>query len=162
MAGPFDARSIANRILDHAEHQGLHLTVMQLLKLVYLAHGWWLTFSGGNPLTTIRPEAWKYGPVHRDVYNSFRHFGSNPIVGRAVDSATGFEYREQVSDDIDQLLAQVVSSYGKHHAFTLSDIMHKPGTPWSVTSETRGHYAPIEDDLIREHFDDIRQQRPAG
>jgi len=162
LMGPFDPRTIANRMLDYAEQQGLHLTVMHLLKLVYLAHGWWLTFSNGSPLTTAKPEAWRYGPVYRDVYNAFIRYGRGPVIGRAVDGATGYEYREDMSEEVEHLLEHIVSSYGKHYAFTLSKSTNKPAGPWSVTVEKRGYYAPIEHDMIRKHFDGLRQKPAAA
>lgn len=157
--GPYDSRAVANRILDIASELGLKLTVMQLLKLVYLAHGWWLTFSGGQPLTTTAPQAWQYGPVHPEVYRAFRHYGRNPIEGRAINRVTGYPYQDNFSQDVDHMLRQVVSSYGKHHAFSLSDMMHRPGTPWSITNERHGDYSPIPNDLIRQHFDKLRNER---
>ena len=36
---------------------------MQLLKLIYVAHGWHLETSSGNPLIQNKIEAWKFGQV---------------------------------------------------------------------------------------------------
>lgn len=159
LMGPFDSRSIANRILDIADRQGKSLTVMQLLKLVYLAHGWWLSFSGGKPLTDTSPQAWQYGPVHPEVYRAFRHHGRSPIRGRAIDAATGFEFRNTFPHEVDSLIEQVVRSYGDHHAFTLSNIMHQPGTPWHQVNSKYGDYAPIDNSVIQARFDELRRQR---
>jgi uncharacterized phage-associated protein len=161
MMGPFDSRAIANRILDIADRKSKPLTLMQLLKLVYLAHGWWLTFSNGKPLTDTEPQAWQYGPVHPQVYRAFRHYGRSPISGRAINSVTGRPYDAEFGGDVDQLLEQVVDSYGSYHAFSLSDMMHRPGTPWTITNSQHGDYAPIPSDLIKKHFDDIRAGRAA-
>ena len=156
--GPFDSRAIANKILDYADQNDTPLTIMQLLKLVYLAHGWWLTFTNGHPLTSTLPQAWKYGPVYREVYNAFSRFDRRPITGRAVDPITGFEFYADMSNEVKAILEEVVLSYGKHHAFVLSDLMHKPGTPWSITVEEFGYYKPIKNDLIQREFDGLRQQ----
>jgi uncharacterized phage-associated protein len=157
--GPFDSRAIANRILDIASERGLRLTMMQLLKLVYIAHGWWLTYSNGRPLTTDKPQAWQYGPVHPLVYRAFRQFGAQPISGRAYDPETGFAYSANVSSDVDSVLESVVQSYGPLHAYRLSDMTHQPGTPWDRATKTWGNYAPISDMSIKEHFDELRRQR---
>lgn len=156
--GPFDARAIANAILDVSHKRGTDVTLMQLIKLVYLAHGWWLAFSR-EPLTSSDPQAWQYGPVHPQVYKAFKKFGSSPITERAIDGSTRLEYREALPEEVRDLLEGVVDSYGDMHAFKLSDIMHQPGTPWSITKDNTGLYSPIPSDLIRRHFDELRQQQ---
>lgn len=157
--GPFDSRAIANRILEIAEAKGIRLTMMQLLKLVYIAHGWWLTHSKGQPLTSDRPQAWQYGPVHPAVYRAFRHFGSRHITQKARDPETGFEFSAEIPPDINGLLESVVESYGGFHAYRLSDMTHQPGTPWDRATKQWGNYAPITDDSIKEHFDELRRER---
>jgi uncharacterized phage-associated protein len=162
MTSGHDSRAVANQILDIAEQQGIKLTLMQLIKLVYLAHGWWLTFSDGKPLTSSSPQAWQYGPVHPEVYRAFKRYGRGHISGRAVNNLTGFEYSEDFTADELALLEQVVASYGKYHAFTLSDIMHRPGTPWSTVNSEFGDYSPIPNNIIKRHFDDLREERNVG
>ncbi|MEJ1998904.1 MAG: DUF4065 domain-containing protein, partial [Maritimibacter sp.] len=111
--GSYDSRVVANRILEIAETKGIKLTLMQLLKLVYIAHGWWLSFSNGRPLTSDTPQAWQYGPVYPAVYNAFRRYGSREIEHKASDLITGYEYSGSFSSDVDRLLEQVVESYGR-------------------------------------------------
>lgn len=155
---PLDSRAVANRILEIAESKDITLTMMQLQKLVYIAHGWWLAFSN-TPLTKDSPEAWQYGPVYRSVYNSFRGSGSQPIRRRASDPITGLLFSGEFSSDADGLLDQIVDSYGKMHAFQLSDITHQENTPWSKASSESGYYATISNSMIKEHFDDLRKER---
>lgn len=155
----FDSRAVANKILDIAKGKEIKLTMMQLLKLVYIAHGWWLTFSDGKPLTSDSPQAWQYGPVHPAVYNAFRRNGSAHIQHKATDPDTGLEFIGEFNSDIIRVLDQVVESYGKLHAFRLSDMTHQMGTPWDQASKQWGNYAPISNAIIKDHFDDIRQQR---
>lgn len=54
-----DARAVANYMLAVAEKKGMTLTPMQVLKLVYLAHGWSLAWFG-RPLIRDDVEAWDY------------------------------------------------------------------------------------------------------
>jgi len=164
LMGPFDSRAVANRILDSAERLGKRLTMMQLIKLVYIAHGWWLKASNGQPLTQDTPEAWQYGPVNRKVYQAFRSFGSRqiPVGYRASDPATGFPYFGSFSKPQVQMIDSVVSNYGDMHAYRLSDITHQPGTPWSIASENHGYYAPIPNELVHSHFNDLYRQRTAS
>lgn len=155
----FDSRVIANRILEIADSKNIDLTMMQLLKLVYIAHGWWLTYSNGEPLTSDKPQAWQYGPVYPAVYKSFRHFGPQHITQRARDIETGFEYSSTLPNDIDTVLDSVVESYGRMHAYRLSDMTHQTGTPWDQATKQWGNYAPIADASIKDHFDGLRRER---
>ncbi len=162
MSGPYSSLAVANKILDIAKQKSIKLTMMQLLKLVYISHGWWLTFSEGKPLTSDTPQAWQYGPVYPEVYKAFRGSGSSKITRRAVDPDTGLEPYERISEEATELLEQVVDAYGNLHAYVLSDMTHEDGTPWSQASKEGGYYAPIPNSLIKEHFDDLRKQRTAG
>jgi uncharacterized phage-associated protein len=65
------AFTVADEILKIAKRKGLHITPMQLLKLVYIAHGWSLAILGRD-LFPDRIEAWKYGPVIPDLYRATR------------------------------------------------------------------------------------------
>jgi uncharacterized phage-associated protein len=156
--GAHDPRAIANRILDVCEAKGIRVTLMQLIKLVYLADGWSLALRN-EPLSKHSPQAWQYGPVYPTVYKAFKKFGSGAIKEHATDSATGVEFAESFSDDEIALIEQVVDSYGRMHAFRLSEIMHRAGTPWTKTVSESGHYAEIPLGIIAEHFKGLRDQR---
>ena len=73
--------TIANRLLEIAnERQQLTFTPMQLLKLVYIAHGWMLGLYR-RPLIQDDVQAWQYGPVIPTLYNKIRQFKSSPVQG---------------------------------------------------------------------------------
>jgi uncharacterized phage-associated protein len=156
--GGHDPRAIANKILDICEAKGIRVTLMQLIKLVYLADGWSLALRN-EPLSKHNPQAWQYGPVYPTVYKSFKRFGSSAIVEHAADPATGVEIAEPFSEDELALLEQVVDSYGRLHAFRLSEIMHRAGTPWTTTVNESGVYAEIPLAIIAEHFKALRNER---
>ncbi|MCD8455896.1 DUF4065 domain-containing protein [Xylella taiwanensis] len=46
---------------------------MQVLKLVYIAHGWHLGFRQ-EPLLNKRVEAWRHGPVIRSLYEKVKKY----------------------------------------------------------------------------------------
>src|SRR5277367_2017193 len=79
---PYDSKAVANYFLDRADQSGKKLDPMQLLKLVYFAHGWYLADSGA-PLIDEMVEAWRYGPVIPSLYHEFKAFGKNPITRKA-------------------------------------------------------------------------------
>lgn len=157
MAG-HDARAIANHILDMAKEQGREITVMQLLKLIYIANGWsWALL--GKQLVRDPVEAWQYGPVYRSVYRDFNKFGSQPITEKSAMLDGALPYSSPLMDDERELLRGVTVHYGKLHAFRLSDMTHEPGTPWSQIKENKGTYAEIPQKLIKSHFEKLRDDQ---
>lgn len=81
-APPFDARSVANFILDLAERDDRSVSNLVLQKLAYFAHGTFLSRTG-RPLVAGEFEAWKHGPVHPHIYNAFKGYGAEAIQRRA-------------------------------------------------------------------------------
>lgn len=150
-----DARQIANWFIRRAQEDGRELSIMTILKLVYVAHGWHLEIKDA-PLFPNRIEAWKFGPVVPDVYRAFRDQGvtvRNPV-GRAPDG--------QIDEAQQKLLEQVWTIYGNLSAFRLSEITHVPGGPWDVATRMAGHYARIPDDLIKGHYQELRRRARAA
>ncbi|MEN2785816.1 Panacea domain-containing protein [Sphingomonas qilianensis] len=150
--------AVANAVLDEARVQGKSLTIMQLLKLVYIAHGWSLALLKA-PLVDQQPEAWQHGPVFPSVYREFRRFGSQPIVGNAV-GPFGMVPTAKLSSQQSAVIQSVVKSYGDMHAFSLSRITHEPGTPWSQTYRGGlGNSDEIPNAIISEHYTKLADER---
>ena len=151
---PFDARAVANAILAKATARGQSLTLMQLIKLVYLAHGWSLSILN-RPLVKSEVQAWQYGPVYPEVYSAFKRFGSGAITLPAVSKSTGATYEASLDKDDEELLDAVLDAYGELHAFQLSNMLHRPGTPWTKVFYESGPYSVIPNPLIKEHYDGL-------
>ena len=152
----YSSLAVANRILQIASSENKNLTIMQLIKLVYIAHGWALALLN-RPLVTDRVEAWQHGPVYPDIYNEFRGSGWQPITRKAIDRWSGVAIDADFDADELSIIEKVVEAYGNFHAFELSSRTHQPDTPWSkVFDEGRGKFAPIGNRLIKEHFDQLR------
>ncbi len=61
-----------------AERSGWSLSNLELQKLLYLAHMFYLG-RAGEPLVHGQFEAWDYGPVHPDLYHKAKIFGSDSV-----------------------------------------------------------------------------------
>ena len=155
--GAHDPRAIANKILDIRAEAGQPITIMQLIKLAYIADGWTLAFLN-KPLANETPEAWQYGPVFRSIYNAFSGIGARPVTGRAYVHGTQIPISEEFSIEENAIVRMVVDSYGKLSAFTLSNLTHQPGTPWSKAYD-KGLYADISTDEMRTHFKSLKAKR---
>jgi uncharacterized phage-associated protein len=80
----YDPKAIANYFIARAAADGKRLTPLQLIKLVYIAHGWYLGLTG-EPLINEPPEAWQYGPVIPSLYPSSAYSLSSPIISSLED-----------------------------------------------------------------------------
>lgn len=146
----YDARSIANWFVRRAAQNGARLSIMQLLKLTYIAHGWHLEVFR-KPLISNRIEAWQYGPVIPDVYNNFRSQGVH--VGMPLPA-----FDAELSADKQSFLEEIYSIYGNMSPFHLSELTHVAGGPWDTSWRIGGRYAPIPDDVILAHYDRKRAE----
>ena len=147
----YDSRAIANRILDIAQRKGRSLTIMQLVKLIYFAQGWYLAFTD-RPLTSNSAQAWQYGPVYPLVYKVYSGAGSRPITGPILNKSTGEPYKADLSEEEEDLLEWIVDEYGAMHAFDLSKQTHADDGPWKAVVDSSGYYSEIPNSLLKAYF----------
>lgn len=154
----FSPLAVANAVLEEAERQGKRLTIMQLLKLVYIAHGWSLALLNA-PLVNEEPEAWQHGPVFPSIYRAFRRFGSGPITEPAS-TPFGPLAAADLSDQQRSVIQSVVQGYGDKHAFSLSRMTHQPDTPWArVYRNGLGSSDDIPNEIIADHYRKLARER---
>lgn len=141
------AAQIANYFL---EASGGTLTPLQLLKLVYIAHGWSFPLRQGPLLdqTLERIEAWQYGPVIPDLYHATKVYRGDPV------SSPIPTYGSELTSAEKPLLAAVFKSYGRFSGGQLSAMTHRPGTPWDIAWK-RGKNSQITDDMIAAHYKEL-------
>lgn len=144
------ALQVANEIIKEGRAVGLQFTQMQLLKLVYIAHGWYLAATN-TPLIGDEIQAWKYGPVIPNLYSEISKYGSNPIPGEILCVDGSFDSTSK------RVINFVVRNYGKLSAFKLSEITHGTNTPWSKTYGF-GWAESIPDSEIMQHYKDLSQK----
>ena len=89
-----DAKRVAEYILWLANRDRNPLTPMQVLKLVYICHGWMLGLTG-RPLIRESAQAWTYGPVVPSVYHQYKTWGGNSILDGPESKPKGFEPIEE-------------------------------------------------------------------
>ena len=146
-----DARVVANRFLELARENGKRLTSMQLIKLVYIAHGWTLALLN-RPLIRQDVEAWQYGPVIRDVYNETRRHGRSPI------SSSIAAPLESIDESEGSIIKQVFDLYGDMPGIALSNVTHMRGTPWEQTYD--GAFGTvISNSVIAAHYRKLAEQQ---
>ena len=140
------AKFVANEFLSLANAEARQLTNMQLQKLVFLAHGYALGLTGLS-MYHNNTHAWQWGPVIPRLYKALQKFGSGRVTGPiAVDDPS-----ESLDETQTVVLKGVLEVYKKFSGAQLSDITHRPGSPWSKTWETdKFGVIPIDD--IRDYY----------
>lgn len=160
MAIPYTPLAIANNFLERFGSDGIEH--MKLQKLVYCSYGWWLSVYKleGERLTSEGPEIWRHGPVFGSLYHALKVFGRAPIT--EPKSSSPFSVPDNVDEHdegVRNLIGWIWGRYGHMSSFALSDITHKPGTPWHrVATENNFSVAfntDIPDVYIYEEFSEL-------
>lgn len=148
----YSSVSVANRILELAEREKDTVTPMQLMKLVYLCHGWMLGLYGRH-LVRDPIEAWRYGPVIKALYDVIRDYRSNP-----VNHPVGSDPTPSFDDLEENIIQQVYEKYGKFSGIQLSSLTHLEGSPWYETWNRKGINSVISNDLIEDYFNRLARE----
>jgi uncharacterized phage-associated protein len=162
---PYDSRAVANFLLDLAEERKLFLTQLSLYKIIYFAHGWYLS-SFEEPLILQDFEAWKFGPVVKVLHNEFGRFRSRPITARARKLDIYSNQHKEVTADLamadKNFVVSTFDAYHVHDAWKLSEMTHEIGSPWDLlwnASEPTGRLGlRLRNREIKAHFDGMSQR----
>jgi uncharacterized phage-associated protein len=146
---PYSAIKIANEFLRlaAADKPPRALTPLQLIKLVYIAHGWSLVHLQ-QPLLNEPPQAWKYGPVVPSLYHAIKQFGAG-AVRWPIEGDTD---PQEISAEGLALIKAVYEAYGRLSGVQLSNMTHQPNTPWSQAWTSAGKNAVISNNIIQDHY----------
>lgn len=141
----YKSTCIAKAFLDRATRENKTFTPMQLIKLVYLAHGWMLALYN-RPLTDETIEAWQYGPVIPDLYHAIKQYRGNPV--QTIDCEDAI-----LDDDASDVIDQVYQQYGHLNGIKLSMVTHEKNSPWEKT--WNNNKVIISNDLITDYYQEL-------
>ena len=138
----YDVRSIANWCIARAKREKVTVTKMWLNKIVYFIYERAL-IDIKVLLTPARLEAWEYGPVFREIYLSFpKKFDFTYYQRYNVKKRQSEEARDEFECEDLRIFDQVWLEFGHLTASKLTNISHKPGSPWSRIWTYRGKANP--------------------
>ncbi len=165
----YSAKAVANAFLDIAEANEKRVSPLKLQKLVYLAHGWNLAIQGQPLVDDEYAEAWQYGPVFPSLYHEFKDFGKSPVTSKAseFDMTEAFDYNmyqpeiPEADKESWDLLDRIWEIYGQFSGLVLSDVTHRPNTPWHQIWNSSGgrRNADIPNEIIKSHYEDLAKSR---
>jgi uncharacterized phage-associated protein len=159
---PYKALAVANFFIEKARQEGKEdLTPLKLLKLIYIAHGWYLALMESS-LIEEPIEAWRFGPVVSTIYQEFKHYGNSNIEapGKEIkfEGAIAKNAVPEINKNDEETLAllnRVWEVYKKHTAIQLANWTHLPEGPWYKEWVEDGNTYPghvISNNLIKEYF----------
>ena len=140
------------------------LTPLQVIKLVYIAHGYSLALLH-KPLIKEAVEAWRYGPVVPSVYHGAKKYGGKPIdellySGIKADDAQSLDgvkklFDEWIHADQREILDGVFESYGDFTGLELVEMTHDEGSPWDLYYRRGTVKRQIPDDAIKAYYAEV-------
>ncbi len=144
----YDPLTIAARFTQLANVDGKTFTQMQLQKLTYIAHGFKLAATAGQPMVSDEVNAWKFGPVFPELYHALKYYGGGGV--------PAFLPAEKISDLDDSIIQAVYHTYGNMSGIQLSERTHMQGTPWyqiwhGENGRSRNH-AVIPNEVIMNYY----------
>ena len=152
----YTPQHIANYFLERAELEGRPIKPLKLIKLVYIAYGWYLALTG-KKLYNEEIEAWQHGPVIPSIYHEFKEFGSGTINRRAYD--LDLDTLESFAPQIDEgdgevrlILDRVWAAYARFSGWDLRQKTHEKNSPWSKVYKENARGIALLDEDIRQHF----------
>jgi uncharacterized phage-associated protein len=136
-----NALAVANYFVDLAKRDRKPITLLGLVKRVYIAHGFSLAIFHKSLLDPRfdKVEAWRYGPVIPCVYHSFKQFRANPITEKTdvmewndSDCTLTFHAPELKDGEAKKIVEMVWKRYSGMSDSQLVTLTHKKGSPWDV------------------------------
>lgn len=117
---------------------------LKLQKLLYYSQGCYLALKD-RPLFDEEIEAWTYGPVVPEIYQTYKKFGNLGI------DTTQMSFNPEIinSDDI-TILEEVYDEFGQFSASKLVKMTHEE-TPWKSTYSPYSNNT-ISKDVIKKYF----------
>jgi uncharacterized phage-associated protein len=149
----YNCFDIAKEFLSLAKDEGKIIPPMKLLKLTYIAHGYYLGFGKG-PLIEDRIEAWKYGPVIPELYHATKKFGSYPVDYDYIDLISANE----LSSEDKHFISLIWNNYKQLGGLQLSTLTHQENTPWALTYDG-DFYKVISNEVIESYYKKLIDER---
>jgi len=146
MKGIYDSAEVANFFLRKAQKENVPISMLKIVKLCYVAHGFYLGLTG-RPLIREQVQAWQYGPVIPSLYHEFKSFGRTAIdrlasVFSLPKLAVTFPKIPKKDIENRAILSKVWESYKDCSGVSFINLTHAEGTPW------KEHYRDGEKNIV--------------
>ena len=163
----YSAQLIADYVIASG---GGMLTPLQVIKLVYISHGYTLAVCD-RPLVPDKVEAWRYGPVIPSIYNTLKKYGGDPVPSSVYcGTMAGTDATEKQKEFLTSIipykakavLDRVLKMYGKLTGIELMKLTHKKGSPWSTYYKKGVRRIVIPNRAIKKHYEELLSSDNSG
>lgn len=149
----YSAIDVAKRFLELAQAENMGLTNMKLQKLVFFSQVVAMTMFD-QPIHGNASLAWDFGPVVKELYDVVFALAvpkkNKEISLDEPDVSAAFANAAKIDDGEALGITRAVwNKFKNWSAFRLSDLTHRPGSPWATVYATN-QYAVIPLELIKE------------
>ena len=115
---------IANHIIQWHLSRGLSITPLRVIKLTYMAHGFYLALFERS-IFNESVQAWKYGVMIPSVYRAFGDYGSKSIkktflFGEIVTHKTVIEVLDKTCDEFKHFTDLQLAAYCQEPSWSCS------------------------------------------
>lgn len=150
----YSASAIAYAFVKKGIEEGKPLTQMKLQKMVYFAQGVHLALHK-EPLIKDTFQAWKYGPVIPEIYQTYKFYGSDPINDTDLLQLSQNEEKDLKSlDGIAKGTIDYTWDLLKDtNAIKLSNWTHEDGSPWQKSFADGVNECEITNSDIQTYFE---------
>jgi uncharacterized phage-associated protein len=151
------SQAVANYFLDIVDKNSREISLLAIMKCVYLVQGFSLALFDKSALNSNFDvvEAWKYGPVVPSLYHEFKRFGKKPITNyKATVLDDNFELKEAklCDSEIKRACQFVWNSFKDYSEWEMVKFTHKKNSPWDQVY-VEGQNKIIEDQITKEYFE---------
>lgn len=142
----YNCFDVARYFLELAKKEGQGIDPMKLLKLTYIAHGWYLGATG-KPLFYNQVQAWKYGTVIPELYYVIKMFGKSNVDPYSLKLYSSKKLKRKEKD----FLKSIWENYKNYSGVELSAKTHEEGSPWKRVFNG-GHNVVIDNSVIADYY----------
>ena len=143
----YNCFDIAKYFVELAQKENKGVDPMKLLKLTYIAQGYYLAFFNKS-LFSNQIQAWKYGPVIPELYYVIKPFGYrnvNPVV-------LDLHAKNKLSEEDKKFLQALWNKYKNVSGISLSELTHEKNTPWDKVFKPNFNNINIDESIIKEYY----------
>lgn len=145
---------VAMQFIDIADGSDPHLSKLKLMKLVYIAQGWFLAIYD-KPLINEKIYAWRHGPVFPDLFSRMKKYKDKEVVKNISLNVIERMKTEKIGKKGIRIIKDVSKQYEENTGGELCGMTHMLNTPWDFTCKKHGSYLAnpvIEQYVIRDYY----------
>ena len=135
-------KAATDYVIIFSSSHGIHLNLIKLQRLLYMAYAWHLAFTNGRPLFEELFQAWKFGPVNHSLQQHFVRAADphDPITAGQRFFKDPFAAIEKLEEDEVDHMELIMNVYGDLSASELEEMLLNDD-PWTNAREGLDQHA---------------------